>query len=77
MEHANIQTTSPLMTFFSCLATGACILFGKLITTYQNVHLPPIIIESLQCLSYGGAFVISCITAYKFYTERKNKKHKK
>jgi hypothetical protein len=52
---SEINTSSPLMTFFSFLTTGACILFGHLVANYQNIHLPPIVIEILQSLSYAGA----------------------
>ena len=54
MDH-QINTTSPLMMLFSSLASGALILFSHLITSYQNIHLPPIIIEVLQVSSYAGA----------------------
>ena len=49
-----INTSSPLMMFFSLLTTGTCILFGNLVASYQNIHLPPVVIEILQSLSYAG-----------------------
>lgn len=69
-----LNTSSPLMMLCSALTTGACILFGHLVATYNNIHLPPIIIESLQCLSYGGGTIVACLTVYKFCKERKSKK---
>lgn len=66
-----INTASPLMMFFSALTIGAFTLFGKVITLYQDVHLPPIIIESMQFLSYTGAVTVSFLTVYKFLKERK------
>ena len=75
---AEINTSSPLMMLYSAMTSGAFILFGKLITYYQNIHLPPVFIESLQVLSYLGAFTVSCLTLYKFCNERKkNSKHDK
>lgn len=62
------------MMLFSSLTTGACILFGHLVSTYQNIHLPPIIIEVLQCLSYGGGAIVACLTVYNFYKSHKKKK---
>ena len=74
MEHHNIPSHSPLMMLFSALTTGACILFGHLVASYQNIHLPPIVIEGLQAISYAGAITVSCLTIYKFCKERKKKK---
>ena len=77
MEH-NIHTTSPLMMFISSLITGTCILFGHLVANYNNIHLPPIVIESMQFLSYTGGTTVACLTVYKFCKERKkNSKHDK
>jgi len=69
MEH-NISTPSM---FINSLCTGALILFGKLIETNNNIHLPPIIIESLQVCSYLGAITVSCFTIYN-YIKKKSKK---
>lgn len=69
-----INTSSPLMMFFSLLTTGTCILFGHLVASYQNIHLPPIVIEVLQSLSYAGAFTVACLTIYKFIKDKKSKK---
>ncbi len=69
-----LNTSSPLMMFCSALTTGVCILFGHLVATYNNIHLPPIIIESMQVLSYTGGAVVACLTIYKFCKERKSKK---
>lgn len=69
-----INTSSPLMMFFSTLTTGACILFGHLVATYNNIHLPPIVIESMQFLSYTGGTIVACLTIYKFCKERKKNK---
>jgi len=69
-----INTSSPLMTFFSFLTTGACILFGHLVASYNNIHLPPIVIEVLQSLSYAGGITVASLTVYKFCKERKVKK---
>jgi len=71
---AEINTSSPLMMFFSTLTTGACILFAHLVSSYNNIHLPPIVIESMQALSYTGGTIVACLTVYKFYKELKNKK---
>ena len=54
----NISTPSM---FINSLCTGALILFGELVETNNNIHLPPIIIESLQVLSYAGAITVSCL----------------
>lgn len=69
MEHG---ISTPSM-FINSLCTGALILFGKLIETNNNIHLPPIIIESLQVCSYLGAITVSCFTIYN-YIKKKSKK---
>lgn len=69
-----INTSSPLMMLCSAFTIGAFTLFGKLIVSYQNVHLPPIIIESMQFLSYAGGVTVACLTIYKFCKERNSKK---
>ena len=69
-----INTSSPLMMFFSFLTTGTCILFGHLVASYENIHLPPIVIEILQSLSYAGGATVAFLTVYKFIKEKKPKK---
>jgi len=71
-----INTSSPLMMLFSAFTIGAFTLFGKLIVSYQNVHLPPIVIEFMQFLSYAGGVTVACLTVYKFLNERKKGKSK-
>lgn len=66
----NISTPSM---FINSLCTGALILFGKLVETNNNIHLPPIIIESLQVLSYAGAITVSCFTVYNFISKKRKK----
>lgn len=70
MEH-NISTPSM---FINTVCTGTLILFGKLVESYNNAHLPPIIIESMQVLSYTGGTIVACLTIYKYCKERKSKK---
>lgn len=69
MEH-NISTPSM---FINTVCTGTLILFGKLVESYNNAHLPPIIIETLQVCSYLGAITVSCFTIYN-YCKKKVKK---
>lgn len=70
MEHG---ISTPSM-FINSLCTGALIVFGELVQNGNNIHLPPIVIEILQSLSYAGAFTVACLTIYKFIKERKKKK---
>lgn len=66
----NISTPSM---FVNSLCTGALILFSELIEHSNNIHLPPIIIETMQFLSYAGAIIVSCFTVYNFISKRKKK----
>ncbi len=68
-----INTSSPLMMFISSLTTGVFILFSHLLTSYQNIHLPPIVIESMQVISYLGAIVVSFLTIYNFISKKRKK----
>lgn len=68
-----INTSSPLMMFFSLLTTGTCILFGHLVASYQNIHLPPIVIEILQSLSYAGGAMVAFLTVYNFISKKRKK----
>lgn len=70
MEHG-ISTPSMLI---NTLCTGALILFGRIVETYDNAHLPPIMIELLQACSYLGAITVSCFTIYNFVSKRLKKK---
>jgi len=67
------QNISTLSMFINSLCAGALILFGKLVKTNNNIHLPPIIIESLQVLSYAGAITVSCFTIYNFISKKRKK----
>ena len=67
MEH-NISTPSM---FINTLCTGAFILFGKILETGDNIHLPPIVIETLQVCSYTGAITVSCFTIYNFISKKR------
>lgn len=45
------------------------VILGALIETLnalQGVHIPPIFLELLQCLSYMGAILVASITVYTF-----------
>lgn len=66
MDHS-ISTPS---LFINSLCTGGFILFGKLIETSNNIHLPPIVIESMQVLSYAGAVTVSAFTVYNFIRKK-------
>lgn len=66
----NISTPS---LFINALCTGAFILFGELIEASNNIHLPPIIIEILQALSYAGGIVVALITVYNFISKKRKK----
>lgn len=59
--------------FINSLCTGVLVLFAKIVENYQNIHLPPILIESLQVASYTGAITVSCFTIYG-YCKKKVKK---
>jgi hypothetical protein len=68
----NVEThTTNYMYGAKTLLTAVLIGFAKWIGTLNNVHLPPIIIELLMCLSYAGGITIAGITVYKFYTDKK------
>lgn len=69
MEHG---ISTPNM-FINSLCTGGLVLFGRAIESYNSGHLPPIIIESLQVLSYAGAITVSCFTVYNFITKKRKK----
>lgn len=74
MEHHNIPSHSPLMMLLSFICSIALIINAKLLVSYNTLHIPPIIIEILQCLSYGGSFALFVLTAYKFHKGRKKSK---
>jgi len=69
MEHG---ISTPSM-FINSLCTGALILFGKIIESYNNIHLPAIVIELLQATSYLGAITVSCFTVYNFISKKRKK----
>lgn len=71
MDFHNTQTT---MYGAKTLLTAVLIGFASWIKSLQNVHLPPIIIEVLMCLSYIGGLTIATITTIKFFKERKKVK---
>ena len=56
------------------ILTAIFIAFGGWLDTLKHVHVPPIFIEVLMCLSYAGGFTVAAITVYKFIKERKKKK---
>lgn len=75
MEHHNIQHGSPLMMLLSFGLSIVLIIHAKLVVMYSAfAHIPPIIIESLQCLSYAGSFGIFVLTVYKLIKEKRKKK---
>lgn len=69
MEHG---ISTPTM-FINSICTGALILFGKLIESYNNIHLPAIVIECLQATSYLAAITVSCFTIYNFISKKRNR----
>lgn len=75
MEHHNIHASSPLMIIASFAISIALNITAKLIALYTTVtHIPPFIIESLQCLSYAGSFGLFILAIYKYKKEKRKKK---
>jgi hypothetical protein len=70
MDHHIVST--PLL-ILKALFVGALVYVGNSLPKVTNIHIPPIVIESLQTLSYLGGFTISCITAYNFFQKRRKK----
>ncbi len=68
MAHEHIQPTTPIFMFINFLFSICLIIHAKIILL---LHIPPIFIELLQCLSYAGSFLIAILTIYKFLKERR------
>lgn len=72
MAHEHIQPMTPIFMFINFLFSICLIIHAKIILLYNQVlHIPPIFIELLQCLSYAGSFLIAILTIYKFLKERR------
>jgi hypothetical protein len=72
MKSMDYQPTTHVAFGVKALMTTILIGFAKWLQTLQNVHIPPIFVESLMCLSYLGGIIIASIGIYKFIKERKN-----
>jgi hypothetical protein len=66
------QISTPSL-FINALCTGAFILFGELIDASNNIHLPPIVIETMQILSYASGISVAVLTFYNFISKKRKK----
>jgi hypothetical protein len=46
------------------------IIAAKAFALIESHHIAPIIIETVQIMSYIGAFVVSCFTVYNFISKK-------
>ena len=51
--------------------SGGLTVLGTILGFLQTQHLPPIVIESAQLLSYCGAIMVAAVTLYKHFTKKK------
>ena len=65
---------SVIIAFLSYITVGVIHLTKMFITTYNGfAHIPPIVIETAQLISYIIGATASSVVVYKFFKYRKNR----
>ena len=62
--------------FISVLAVISSYVIKPLMLNINDVHIPPVVMESLQSIAWVVAIIAGCISIYGFFRNRFGKKRK-